>query len=181
MRLQVLFVALVFGGASNPKTGRDVDSGRKKAGENSSVTVVLRYTNQSVVSCTESTQQYRRRHLSCRSRKRWDRSAATLEFRPLPDENRKILGSDRREAFSIRLPHENRPSEIRVEMQKGPWRITWQEASKTIRAEIEDADNYILVSQLNGACKTGSWRCWLDTKSTEKKLEFIRARKGKPL
>lgn len=103
-----------------------------------------------------------------------------MEFSPLPDENRKILRSDRRESFSIVLPHENRPSEFRVAIQKGPWRILWREASKAIRAEIEEADSYVFVSQLNGACRVGSWQCWLDAKSKEKKLEFARVRRVKP-
>lgn len=180
MRLHVLFVVLALGGASNPKAERAIDGASiGSTVEDASVTVILRYTNQSVVACTESAQQYRHRKLSCRSHKRWSRGAATLEFEPLQDENRRILRSDRRKAFSITLTNESRPSELRVPIQKGPWLVRWKGTTSAVRAEIGNVGDQIVASQLNGTCRVGNWRCRLDAKATERNLQFRRAQAGR--
>jgi hypothetical protein len=155
---------------------RDVVGSITSDAENAT-TVVLRFSSQQVTSCNEPKEQVARRKLNCRAEKRWATSTATLLFEPLVDSRRGILRGDRRSPFSVELRHKNSPVEQPLSVPKGPWRITWRESAKSVRAEVEDAPINIQLARTIGKCRSGNWRCWFDSRATENRLE-VRTRVG---
>lgn len=140
--------------------------------DDTQMSLTLRYSNQKAVSCSESRERVARRRFSCRPDKQWVSGSATLKFIPLPDSRRRVFGPDRREPFTVHLDHTSQPLEMQIAIAKGPWRIAWKEASKSVRADVERSGSSAVLTTKLGGCRVGTWRCRLDPTSKENKLEF---------
>lgn len=146
-------------------------TGLAALGDNAERTVVLRFVNRRVSACSEPKEQVFRRKLACRSENQSATNTATLRFEPLVDPRRGVLHGDKRRAFSVELRHKNQPIEQTIGIAKGPWRVTWKEAARSVRADIENVAVSISLSRTVGRCRSGNWRCWLDTRPIEHRLE----------
>jgi len=166
-RFVIIFLACViasgvFGVAYASTTASGVET----------VPVSLRYKSQRIATCSEPKEKLVRRRQVCRSEKVWTKSTATLQLEPLVDPRRRIFGPDERRAFSVELRHESHPVDVNIEIAKGPWRITWKETSKSIRANFENAGDAVILQVSRGACRSGYWRCRLEPHATRTSLSF---------
>jgi hypothetical protein len=163
----------VFSVALGPWTGTagTANGSIVASNEESETNVVLRFSNKRIVSCSEPSERVAGRKLTCRVDSQWANSTATLNFEPLADPRRRLLRSDRRSPFSVELHQKNQPMEQSIAIAKGPWRVTWKEATRSVRADVEDAAVSIVLTGITGKCRSGNWRCSLDTRATERKLE----------
>lgn len=141
-------------------------------------TLHLRFSNQRVATCREPLENIAQRRLNCRAGSRGQKGVATLLFQPLPDPRRRVLRTDRRSPFAVELHHMEQPVEQSVSIARGPWRITWKEAKKSIRTEVEEASSSVMLTKTQGKCRSGHWRCWLDERALEHKLEILRTPGG---
>lgn len=139
--------------------------------------VVLRFKHQQVTSCSEPKEQIARRKLNCRGDRQWSTSTATLLFEPLVDSRRRVLHGDRRSPFSVELRHKSQPVEQPVRVAKGPWRITWKESAKSVRADVEDMPVNVLLTRTVGSCRSGKWQCLFNPQAIVNRLE-VRTRAG---
>ena len=174
IQVLALFVAL----AAWPAAVSSANGSLVESSEEAEATVVLRFSNQRVASCGDLGESIARRKLTCRVDKQWTKGTATLLFEPLADPRRRVLRTDRRSPFSVELQQQSQPIERPIPIAKGPWRITWKESRKSVRADIEDVAISVNLIGTIGKCRSGSWRCWLDNRAREHRLE-IRPDKGR--
>jgi hypothetical protein len=170
----------VFSLALGPWTGTagTANGSIVASSEESETSIVLRFSNKRIVSCGEPRESVAGRKLTRRVDSQWASSTATLNFEPLADPRRRVLRSDRRNPFSVELHQKSQPTEQQLAIAKGPWRVTWKEATRSIRADVEDVAVSIVATSTIGKCRSGNWRCSLDTRATERKLE-VRSGTGK--
>jgi hypothetical protein len=170
MQLFTAFVILAsWTGETSKVSGAAAES--RESREESDATVVLRFSKQQIVSCSEPKERIARRKLICRADQQWTSGIATLTFEPLVDPRRRVLRTDRRSRFSVELHQTSQPTEQGIAIAKGPWRITWKEAKRSIRVDVEDVAVRVVLTTTIGKCRSGNWRCWLDTRAREHRLD----------
>jgi hypothetical protein len=140
--------------------------------EPAAVNVTVRYSRERIKACEPPKERHAGPKFTCTPKRQAMRGTARLEFLPLPDEKRRILGPDQRRASTVVLEHGLRIATKTVKLSRGPWRVEWKGTDQAVRADIETQGSTLVLSSVTGTCEIDGGRCKHDPKPVRRRLEY---------